>query len=387
MPFHTDGLRRRRPLPELTSPGSLLETTPEGLTFRGTRRGISVSRGTFDEPGAEIGFQPAGGSLGPPQDELAPVTPEAVPASVAPTAGNLKEYAVAEDARLRAANAEQKKKRDFFVSEGARLKQDWPTIENKLKEQGVADYKPYTTPKNLLELMTKPTEEERLKGITAEATARATGTAAVAKPLTAAEVRVDKAKAQAKAELDASGVATAPELTVSPEVAAAGGTGPFRMIAAAVDAVLGAPAGLVGIESLAPDTQQNRQVLRVIRQMGKAALLNSSRGAIWEQKKTEHLFPNPDVFFTNPGTEAGKLQVLRDTLAVEKVNNNKAIVDAVSQKEIDKLRQNNNEIDNLLGLIGTGQDATPPVEGARKAPDNNWYVPNPDVEGGWMRVD
>lgn len=373
-----DGLRREA-----------LIDTPGGITLRGSRArgGIGVFQGTLDEPGPELGFQPTGGSLGPPQAELPPAATAPDPtAALSPGSfKNVREYAVAEDNRLRALNEDEGKKREFFLSEGAKANIPFAEIEEKLKQQGVDKWKPYQTPKGLLDLITAPTETERLAGVEGTAAAKARGTATVAKPTTAAERRVDEAKVQARADIEAAGGPAAPALTVNPEVAALGGTGPFRKIAAAADAVLG---GLGIIEDVAPDTQENRQVLRTLRQVGKAALLNSSRGAIWEQKNINSLFPNPDTFWTNPRTEANKIQVLRDTVATEKNHNNQAIAKAVSQKEIDKLRQSNAEIDNLLELIGpeSGDQAQPPVEGARKAPDGNWYVPNPDVPGGWMRV-
>ena len=31
--------------------------------------------------------------------------------------------------------------------------------------------------------------------------------------------------------------------------------------------------------------------------------------------------------------------------------------------------------------------ATPPMQGARQAGDGNWYVPDPNRQGAWMRVD
>ena len=67
------------------------------------------------------------------------------------------------------------------------------------------------------------------------------------------------------------------------------GTGPWSNLRAATDAVIGG----VGIDKiwteggLFPETQNNRQALRLIKQIGKAAIMNSSRGPIWEQEKIE----------------------------------------------------------------------------------------------------
>ena len=356
--------------------GGVFRRTPEG-GFESTVQ-LDPSRPIFPKQTDTGGFTED-------VSRLPEAAPDPTAAALSPASfKSVREYAAAEDNLLRATNEEEGRKREFFFSEGAKANIPFAEIEEKLKQQGVDKWKPYQTPKGLLDLITAPTEKERLATVEGTAAAKARGTATVAKPATAAERRVDEAKVQAQADIEATGGPAAPALTVAPEVAALGGTGPFRKIAAAADAVLG---GLGIIEDVAPDTQENRQVLRTLRQVGKAALLNSSRGAIWEQKNVNVLFPNPDTFWTNPRTEANKIQVLRDTVATEKNHNNQAILKAVSQKEIDKLRQSNVEIDNLLELIGPGQEAAPPVEGARKAPDGNWYVPNPDIEGGWMRVD
>jgi hypothetical protein len=32
------------------------------------------------------------------------------------------------------------------------------------------------------------------------------------------------------------------------------------------------------------------------------------------------------------------------------------------------------------------QEEQPPLEGARKAPDGNWYVADPEREGKWLQV-
>ena len=90
----------------------------------------------------------------------------------------------------------------------------------------------------------------------------------------------------------------------------------------------------------------------MIKQVGKQALMNSARGAIWEQKNIDKLFPDPNTFFTNPVTEANKFKVLREVMIEERAVNNKAIVSAISPKEIDKLRTANTDINRLLSLIG-----------------------------------
>jgi len=76
------------------------------------------------------------------------------------------------------------------------------------------------------------------------------------------------------------------------------------MLAAAFDAIAGGMGIdlVLGKEGFFTETQENRQVLRTIKQIGKAALMNSSRGAIWEQQRIDRLFPDPDRFWRNPRT-------------------------------------------------------------------------------------
>lgn len=140
--------------------------------------------------------------------------------------------------------------------------------------------------------------------------------------------------------------------------AAKSGTGPIAMFKATIDAVLGGAEldTVFGLDGFFPATQENRQALRTIKQLGKAALMNSSRGAIWEQEKIDRLFPDPDKMITNPRTEAKKLKVIRETLLIEKRFNNEAIPSTVTPKELADLRKSNTEIDRLLALIGTGED-------------------------------
>lgn len=172
--------------------------------------------------------------------------------------------------------------------------------------------------------------------------------------LTGADLSMYDAQAKAKAELgkDGGGAAQAGDIAETAE----GGTGPYAMAAATVDAVLGGLGvdKLFGAKGLFSDTQENRQVLRTIKQLGKAALMNSSRGAIWEQQKIDKLFPDPDKMITNPRTEAKKFKTLRKILAQERHFNLKAITTANTPEAVGDLTEANLQIDRLLSLIGTG---------------------------------
>jgi len=169
--------------------------------------------------------------------------------------------------------------------------------------------------------------------------------------MTGQEIAMMKAKKQAEGTLRGT-PGTMPG--IMPERAAQKGTGPYRMLAATIDAILGGMGAdlLIGKEGFFPDTQENRQLLRTIKQVGKSALMNSSRGAIWEQEKIDKLFPDPNKLFANPRTEARKFKVLREVLLQEKDSNNRAIVAAITPEEVSGLRKSNIDINKLLALIG-----------------------------------
>lgn len=135
------------------------------------------------------------------------------------------------------------------------------------------------------------------------------------------------------------------------------GTGPYSALAAGFDAIAGGFGldRLLGQEGFFKDITEARQTLRTIKQMGKPALMNSSRGPIYEQKVIDKLFPDPDKFVSNPRTEARKFQVLRKTLLMEKRFNTEAIQQAVTPKEVNELRKSTLAIDRLLALIGMGE--------------------------------
>ena len=134
----------------------------------------------------------------------------------------------------------------------------------------------------------------------------------------------------------------------TPEEAAKGGTGPYRKLGAVIDAIAG---GFFGLDAF-PDTQENRQQLRVLKQMGRSVLSKSARGAQWEMKQIDALFPDPDKAIRNPDSEAQKIRILRETLLTEKRFNLEAIAGPTSAKEKGDLRKVNMEMDRLLALLG-----------------------------------
>lgn len=166
---------------------------------------------------------------------------------------------------------------------------------------------------------------------------------------TLGELNMNEAKKQAAAELG-TGVSG---IGKSPKRAALEGTGPYGRLGSAFEAVAGGLGMdiLVGQQGFFPDMADAKQYLRSVKQMGKAALMNSARGAIWEQQRIDELFPDPDKTFTNPRIEARKFGNLMSILSQEKTFNNQAIIESLTPKEVEKYRTSNNEIDRLLSLI------------------------------------
>lgn len=162
------------------------------------------------------------------------------------------------------------------------------------------------------------------------------------------EMRVNEARRQAQSELSDVSLPDRP----SPQRAALKGTGPYMRLASAFEATAGGLGfdALVGKEGFFPEVADAKQYLRSVKQMGKAALMNSSRGAVWEQERIDKLFPDPDKMFTNPKIEARKFKNLITVLQVERRENNKAILTALP-KQVAKLKASNSEIDRLLTLV------------------------------------
>ena len=130
------------------------------------------------------------------------------------------------------------------------------------------------------------------------------------------------------------------------------GTGPWAAAAAFFDSTIGGLAP--GQWKIAPDTQAARQSLRMIRQVGKSAFMNSIRGPVWEQQMIQKLYPDPDTYMTNPESELSKVSVLREHLLSTRKENLTALASgSLTGSEVAKLRMSNQEINTLLAVIGT----------------------------------
>lgn len=169
-------------------------------------------------------------------------------------------------------------------------------------------------------------------------------------PATATDVRAMKAQKAAREELKDIPKQKREDF----RQAARQGAGPYAMLAAGLDAVaggLGADA-LLGKDGFFKDTQESRQALRFLKQTSKEALMNSARGAIWEQERIEQLFPNPDAFFRSPATEARKLGTLVKLAKQRKAENLREMQSAVDPKVIQDLGKFNAGLDVLIRAIG-----------------------------------
>jgi hypothetical protein len=139
------------------------------------------------------------------------------------------------------------------------------------------------------------------------------------------------------------------------EEAAREGTGPWRNLAAAADAVVG---GLTedqvfGEGGLFPETQTNRQALRNFNQIAKGALVNNPRFPVAEQQLVQKMLPDPDTFWQNPATAVKQVQVLRQTLLSMKEQNLRSIASgALDPKTTGELVAKNAEIDRVLQIMG-----------------------------------
>lgn len=207
------------------------------------------------------------------------------------------------------------------------------------------------------------------------------GSAKINTTATVATLGMFAAQRQAQDELTEMGEPTEPSQANVANKARTG-TGPWSNLRAATDAFVGG----IGVDKiwtdggLFPETQNNRQALRLIKQIGKAALMNSSRGPIWEQQKIEALFPNPDTFWVNPSTEARKFGQIRDALITEKRYNLQALTHSVDPKEANRYRSSNSEIDKLISLIGPKEKA-PSGTSATATPSGNPELDSPVVIG------
>lgn len=145
----------------------------------------------------------------------------------------------------------------------------------------------------------------------------------------------------------------APALAASetPEaMVAAAGTGPWSSILAAADAVIG---GTFNVKTMFPENTDNRNALRIMKQLGKSGLLNSSRAPVYEQKLINDLYPDPDKFWANPDAEMRKIPLLVDTLNRQLLGNSEMIASgSANEDQVSKLSESNIAIVQSLAMLG-----------------------------------
>jgi hypothetical protein len=141
--------------------------------------------------------------------------------------------------------------------------------------------------------------------------------------------------------------------------AARRGTGPWSAIGALVDNVAGGMIPNQAIRTYFQNNQENRQFLRGITILGRSALVVNPRFPVAEMERVGALFPDPDVFFRNPESEALKLIELKSLVMSQYRANlaalNRGISDAATLQAV---QANNFEIERLLGLLQTVPDGT-----------------------------
>jgi predicted DNA binding CopG/RHH family protein len=131
-------------------------------------------------------------------------------------------------------------------------------------------------------------------------------------------------------------------------------TGLWANVEAGIDALAGGVGidTLFGKEGFFKDTQDARQNVRILKQLGKSAFMNSQKGPIWEQKIIQELFPNERGLFVNPRTEARKIPKLRTALEAEreyKINALKVTTDKILARD---LRKSITDIDRIRNMLG-----------------------------------
>ena len=141
--------------------------------------------------------------------------------------------------------------------------------------------------------------------------------------------------------------------------AARRGTGPWSGIGALVDNVAGGMIPNQAIRTYFQNNQENRQFLRGVTILGRSALVVNPRFPVAEMERVGALFPDPDVFFRNPESEALKLIELKSLVLAQKRANLSAISQGISDPAtLQAVLANNFEIDRLLGLLQTVPDGT-----------------------------
>lgn len=139
------------------------------------------------------------------------------------------------------------------------------------------------------------------------------------------------------------------------------GTGPFSATIAFMSNVFGP--FVPGLSGTAKENKEARKSLAVFSQRAKSALLNSSRGAIWEQQILEGRILPTSKIFTDPRAEfAGLIKlrdILKEELSFQKEVLQQPTLDLSTRK---KIISNNIELETLIRQISEGKSQDSDVE-------------------------
>ena len=128
------------------------------------------------------------------------------------------------------------------------------------------------------------------------------------------------------------------------------GTGFYANLYALADAVTGL-VPFKTIRGLFKDTQASRQYLRALTILGRSALVINPKFPVAELERVGQLFADPDKFFANPESEAGKLIILRETAEQQYIRNLEKLSGSLSEDIRSQVESNNFELDRLLHLL------------------------------------
>ena len=157
------------------------------------------------------------------------------------------------------------------------------------------------------------------------------------------------------------------------------GTGFWANIRAALMAVEGVvPNTVLNLfydKTTGRPTTESRQYLRVVTALGRSALVKNNKFPVREMEYVKTLFPDPEVFFTDPERELQKLVILKETLLEQKVVNLQRLQDTgLSSKDKNNLVVNNSEIDRLMTMLGGYNTAITPSSGGTIVNDQEQKV-------------
>jgi len=156
-------------------------------------------------------------------------------------------------------------------------------------------------------------------------------------------------------------------LTKNAYEAALKGIGPYKSIGAFISGLSGL--GPTSMQKAFVENEDNRNYIKAVTIMGRAALVANPRFAVAELQNVAQIFPTTGLF-TNPEAEAQKLIRLKGVLTAQKLSNLRAITDgAISGDELKAALSQNYQINMTLMMLGsTPLPSSVPVKGQRTTP-------------------